>query len=108
MRRYGLISSGTIWLIAVLIAAWHSNPDEAHFQRWVSRQMKGEADGMIDQLAMGGAAKLLLAAADWNRTDYAFCSVVIFHRDPPAYFVGAFGHWWRIAWRTPIAHNPAG
>jgi len=92
----GVLRPASILLILVAIAAWCSNPDEAHFQRWLQRQLANPADTALEKLSVRAVAKLALAAADWERTNYGFCSVVTFHDAPSVRFLGVCGTWFPL------------
>lgn len=90
MERRGSITTGTVFLVVLCIAAWTSNPDEEHFERWLGRRAATVAEGRWERLA----SRVALHAADWERTNYGFCSLVMFHDPGPVRFLGAFGNWW--------------
>jgi len=97
MERRGSITTGTVFLVVLCIAAWTSNPDEEHFKRWLGRQAATVAEGPWERLANRVAPHVALLAADWERTNYGFCSLVTFHDPGPVRFFGAFGNWWVVA-----------
>ena len=92
-RHYSLITGGGILMIAIAIAAWSSNPDEASFRRWVSREVKHNTDGAMQRVAGSVLSQIALRVVDWEHIDYGFFSIAYFP-DSDVAIVGAFGTWW--------------
>jgi hypothetical protein len=96
VRSAGSLRPAAILLVLVAIAAWQSNPDEDHFRRWITRQLDQPADTVLEHIAVDAAAKVALAAADWERTNFAFFSLVTVHTRQPIRFLGAGGTWYPL------------
>ena len=95
--RPTLIKSSTVLIVLLAIAAWCSNPDQASFQRWMSRQAQRKTDGGWERLAKRVLTPLALATLDIDRRDYGFFSLVIIHVDEvDIYVLGVLGEWQRV------------
>lgn len=95
-QSYSVIKGGTVVLVLIGIAAWCSNPDEAHFKSWVARQVDRQAETPVEKIAGKVLPRVVLAIVDWERTNCGFFSVITIHGEQPCYFVGAFGNWWAL------------
>lgn len=88
--RYQLISGSAVFMIIFGLMAWSSNPDEASFRRFASREAAQGAKGPLEQVTVRLLSQVALKVIDWEYVDYGFCSVVSFPGTDSVY-VGAFG-----------------
>jgi len=94
-NRQSLISGGAILLVLLAIVAWSSNPNEASFRDYVSREVSQASDSTVERVAAKLLTRTALGTLNWHHVNYGFFSVVTFP-DENVRFLGAFGNWTRL------------